>query len=343
VIRAAVLATALLAAAGAQAASSDDVARFYAGKQVSLYIGSTPGGGYDSYARLIARHLGDHLPGAPSIVPVNMPGAGGNKVAYYIYAVAPKDGTAIGAIFPGGVMEPLIGDKPVQHDPTKLVYLGSANTEVFVCYVRADAPVKSFKDALATEVSMAPSAEGGSTRDFPLMLDHVLGAKFKIVVGYPGSREMMLAIEQGEVAGQCGISISSLATAMPDWIPSGKVRVLAQEGSKLDPALAKLGVPLTIDFARTDDERQVLELMYSQGVFGRPYVVPPGVPPERVAALRQAFIETLRDRATLEDAKRMRLAVDPVAGEEVQTLVAKVFATPPQIVKRLKDAIATAP
>jgi tripartite-type tricarboxylate transporter receptor subunit TctC len=325
------------------ALAEDDAARFYAGKQITLYIGSTPGGGYDSYARLLARHWGEHIPGHPSIVPVNMPGAGSNKLAYYIYAVAPKDGTAVGAIFPGAILEPLIGDKPVPFDPRQFGYVGSVNTEVFICTVQSDAPIKSFKEAFATEVRVAASAAGGSSRDFPLMLDNVLGTKFKVVAGYPGSREMMLAVEQGEVGGLCGVGVSSFAEAEPDWIPSGKVIPIAQEALKPDPDMQKRGVPLTLDFARTDEERQVLELMYSQEVFGRPYVVPPDVPPERLAALRQAFIATLRDPATIEDAGRMRLAIDPNPGEAVQAIIAKVFATPPRIVARLKQAIATAP
>ncbi len=332
----------LLALAGAAAAQSDDaVAKFYAGKQLNLYIGSTPGGGYDSYARLLARHWGEHIPGHPSIVPVNMPGAGSNKLATFIYSVAPKDGTAVGEIFPGAVLEPLIGDKPVPHDPQKLVYIGSANNEVFLCFVRSDSAVKSFKDAFTTPIKMAASAAGGSTRDFPLMLDRVLGTKFDVVAGYPGSREMMLAIEQGEVAGACGIGVSSLAEAEPDWIPTGKVIVLAQEALKPDPSMTERHVPLTREFAKTDDERQVLSLMYSQEVFGRPFVAPPGTPGDRVAALRASFLATLKDPATLADAKQVRLPVDPIEGTEVQALVEKVYATPPAIVARLKAAIAT--
>jgi tripartite-type tricarboxylate transporter receptor subunit TctC len=324
-------------------AAAEDAARFYARKDITLYIGSTPGGGYDSYARLLARHWSEHIPGHPTIVPTNMPGAGSNKLAYYIYAVAPKDGTAIGAIFPGAILAPLIGDKPVQHDPRKFGYVGSVNTEVFICTVRSDAPVKSFKDAFTTEVRVAASAAGGSSRDFPLMLDSVLGTKFKVVAGYPGSREMMLAVEQGEVEGLCGVGISSFAEAQPDWIPSGKVIPIAQEALKPDPEMSARHVPLTVDFATTDEQRQVLALMYSQEVFGRPYVVAPGVPPERLAALRQSFMATLRDPATLADAKRIRLQIDPTSGEEVQKLVAKTFATPPNIVARLKQAIATNP
>ena len=337
------LAAGLACAAGAAAHADDDVAKFYGGKQLNLYIGSTPGGGYDSYARLVARHWGDHIPGHPTIVPVNMPGAGSNKLATFIYSVAPKDGTAVGEIFPGAVLEPLIGDKPVPHDPKKLVYIGSANNEVFLCFVRSDSPVKTFKDALATPIKMAASAAGGSTRDFPLMLDRILGTKFNVVAGYPGSREMMLAIEQGEVSGACGIGVSSLAEAEPSWIPSGKVIVLAQEALKPDPSMTARHVPLTLEFAKTDDERQVLSLMYSQEVFGRPFVAPPGTPEDRVAALRASFLATLKDPATLDDAKRVGLIVDPIEGAEVQALVAKVYATPPAIVQRLKDAIATTP
>ncbi|HUZ71942.1 MAG TPA: tripartite tricarboxylate transporter substrate-binding protein [Stellaceae bacterium] len=321
------------------ARAQDDVAKFYAGKNVDLYIGSTAGGGYDSYARLVARHLGAHIPGHPTIVPINMPGAGSNKLAYYIYAVAPKDGTAMGAIFPGAVMEPLIGDKPVKHDPQKFNYVGSANNETNVCIARSDAPVKTFKDVLTHELRIASSASGGSTRDYPAVLDNVLGAKFRLVMGYPGSRQMMLALEQGEVQGMCGIAESSLAEAEPDWLPSGKMIVLAQEALKGDPALTAKGVPLTLDFAKSDEQKQLLDVLYSQQVFGRPYVLPPGVPADRVAALRKAFMATMQDPALRADAKRVRLAIDPISGADVQALVTKVYATPKPVIKKLKQAM----
>jgi tripartite-type tricarboxylate transporter receptor subunit TctC len=328
-----------LAAAAPPAQAQDAVASFFASRQISLYIGSTPGGGYDSYARLVARHLGDHIPGKPTVIPVNMPGAGSNKLAYFIYAVAPKDGTAMGAIFPGAVMEPLIGDSKVQDDPTQLIYVGSANNERLLCVMRTDAPAQTFKDALTIETRLAASAEGGSSRDFPALLVNILGAKFKIVAGYPGSREMMLAIEQGEVHGECGLGWSSVQTAHPDWIPSGKVRVLVQESMEGHPEVNKLGAPLAVDFARTAEERQILEVMYSQEVFGRPYVVPPGVPADRVAALRAAFVATLTDKETLADAARMRLEVEAIPGQTVQDLIAKIYKTPPAIIARLKAGL----
>jgi tripartite-type tricarboxylate transporter receptor subunit TctC len=289
----------------------------------------------------VARHLGDHIPGHPTIVPVNMPGAGSNKLAAYMYKVAPKDGTAMAAVFPGAILEPLIGDKPVPFDPGKFGYVGSVNNEVFICTVRSDAPVKTFKEALTTPVRLAASAAGGSSRDFPLMLDSVLGAKFKVVAGYPGSREMMLAVEQGEVNGICGIGLSSYAEAHPDWIPSGTVIPIVQEALKPDPEMTARHVPLSLDFAKTDEQRQVLSLMYSQGVFSRPYIVPPGIPPERLAALRKAFMDAFHDPATLADAKRVRVPIEPTSGEDVQALVAKTYATPNTVVARLKQAIAT--
>jgi len=316
---------------------------FYEGKQLSIIIGSSIGGGYDAYARLLGRHLGEHLPGNPTIVLQNMPGAGSNKAAAYIYGVAPKDGTVMAAIFSGAILEPLLGDKPVPHDPSKFNYVGSANNEFFLCVARSDAAVKSFKDTLALPLTLAASAEGGSTRDFPTLLNNVLGTKFHVVTGYPGSREEILAVEQGEAQGQCGLGWSSLNTLRPDWIPTGKVRILAQEALKGHPAVTKMGVPLTLDFAKTEADRQVLELVYSQEVFGRPFVLPPGVPADRVATLRQAFMETLRDPDLLADAKKNLLDVDPISGEEVQALVAKAYATPQRIVARARRALAYLP
>src|SRR5438876_952566 len=170
------------------AQAQDSVAQFYRGKQINLFVGSTAGGGYDSYARLLARKFSSYIPGNPVIVPQNMPGAGSNKLAGYIYSVAPKDGTAIGAIFSGAIVQPLFGD-PVQHDPSKLIYVGNANIEAFLCLARSDAPVKKFQEALETELILGASNEGGATRDFAAMLNNILGTKFRLVTGYPGSSE----------------------------------------------------------------------------------------------------------------------------------------------------------
>ncbi|HVA13987.1 MAG TPA: hypothetical protein VNF99_12105 [Stellaceae bacterium] len=320
------------------ARAQDAVEQFYKGRELKLYIGSTPGGGYDSYGRLLARHLGAYIPGHPSIVPVNMPGAGSNRLAAYMYSIAPKDGSELAIIFPGAVLNPLIGMQKVADDPSKFNYVGSANIEAFLCLIRSDAPIKRYEDIFTTPVTLAASAAGGSTVDMPALENNLLGAKWRVVRGYPGSREISLAVEQGEAQGSCGIGWSSVEIEHPDWQSSGKYRIVAQESNKAYPALAALHVPLTYSFAKTDRDRAVMELAYSQEVFGRPFVLPPGVPPERVAALRKAFMAALQDKDLRAEAKTQRLDIAPLSGEEVQALVAKVYAMSPAIIARAKDA-----
>lgn len=331
------VAMALTSAAMAQ----DALEKFYAGKSMDLVIGSSPGGGFDIYARTIARHIDRYIPGKPNLIPKNMPGAGSNKAAGFIYSVAPKDGTVIGAVFPGAIMDPLLGDKSkVQHDSTKLIYLGSANNEVGITVIRVDAPAQTFQDLFTKGMISAASASGGSSRDFPAALNNVLGTKINLVTGYPGTKDMTLAIERNEVQGTGGYLWSSLKTQNPDWLPAaGKMRILVQEAIKGNAELTKMGVPLAMDFAKTDEDKQILELIYGQLVFGRPYILPPGTPDDRVAMLRKAFDATVKDKDFLADAARARLTIDPVSGEEVQALVAKIFAAPEHIVERAKEAM----
>ena len=319
--------------------AQDSVAQFYRGKQINLYIGTSPGGGYDTYARLLARRFGSYIPGNPTVIPQNMPGAGSNKLASFMYSVAPKDGTAIGAIFSGAIVQPLIGDTPTQHDPSKFIYVGNANNEVFICLARSDAPPKTFADTFRQELIIGATNEGGPTRDFPAMLVNVLGAKLRIVQGYAGSNEIILAIERNEVQGICGIGWSSVIAQHPQWLTSGFARILTQLASKGHPTMDRMGVPLAIDHAKTDDDRKVMDLIYSQLIFGRPYVLPPGVPTDRVAALRQAFMAALRDKDTLAEAQKMQLDLDALSGEEVQAEVAKAYAMPANIVERAKQAL----
>jgi tripartite-type tricarboxylate transporter receptor subunit TctC len=216
-VRRVVIAGACLLWAAGPAAAQDLSALFYQGRSIALIVGSSPGGGYDTYARLLARHFGDAIPGHPSVVVQNMSGAGSNRAAGYIYSVAPKDGTAIGAIFPGVVLQPLLSGAKVPHDPSKLIYLGSANSDVYVCFVRTDVPVKTFKDMFTQELIVGASNPGATTYDLPLLLNNVLGAKFRIVTGYPGSREITIALERGEVQGVCGIGWTGIETLHPDW------------------------------------------------------------------------------------------------------------------------------
>jgi len=320
-------------------AAQDAVEQFYKGKQISVIVGSSSGGGYDTYARLLARHFGSAMPGNPTMVVQNMSGAGSNRAAGYIYSVAPKDGTAAAAIFPGAVLQPLLSDAPVSHDPNKLIYLGSANSDVYVCYVRSDAPVKTYKDVLTKELIIGASNPGATTYDLPLLLNSVLGTKFRIVTGYAGSREMTLALERGEVQGACGIGWTGIETMHPDWFAKDTIRVLVQLSTKGHDELNKRGVPRAEELAQDEDDKKVIRLVFSQGIFGRPFVLPPGVPAERVAALRKAFVAAFNDKTLRAEADKMQLDVDPMSGDELQKLVADLYDTPPRLVERARQAL----
>jgi tripartite-type tricarboxylate transporter receptor subunit TctC len=270
-----------------------------------------------------------------------MPGAGSIVLTQFIANVGPKDGTTMGAIFPGAIMEPLLGDKSkVKYDVTSLNYIGSANSDGYVCIARADAPVKKYADVFDKELILGASSGGGSTVDFPMMMVSLLGARFKMVTGYPGSNEIALAIEKGEVQGTCGVGWSTITTGRPQWLRDGFIRVLAQENLKAMPEIAALGAPLTMSFARTDEQRQIMELVYAQPTFGRPYVVAPDVPAERVEALRKAFAETMADPELLAEAKRIHLDVnDPMNGRDLQALIRRLLSTPAAVVEKTKAAI----
>lgn len=341
-LRSAVVA-ALLCGGGYQLAvaeADEDIARFYKGKQITMAIGSSAGGGYDLYGRLVARHIGRHIPGSPSVVPSNMPGAASLVAAQYIATVGPKDGTAIAAIYPQVVLEQLIGDKSkIKLDPRKLNYLGSANSEVYICMVRANSPAKTLEDATRMEVVLGATAPGASSYDFPLLLNNVLGTRFRIVAGYPGNQEIALALEKGEIEGACGTGWSTLASARPHWVRDGFVRLIAQEGLRGSPELNALNVPLAIDFARNPVQRQIMEIVYAQLLFGRPFVVAPEVPIERVAALQTAFMAALKDPELLAEAKRMNLDINPMPGPDVKATVERLFATPPEVLAATSKAL----
>jgi tripartite-type tricarboxylate transporter receptor subunit TctC len=327
-----------------RAEAQDSVAEFYRGRQITVIVGSSAGGGYDIYARLLSRHMPKHIPGNPTMTVSNMAGAGSNAAAAHLYNVAPKDGTIIGALQNSAVLDALLDallgeTKRLRHDATKFIHLGSATIDHYVCIARADAPVKSFKELLSRELIIGASQPGTSTRDYPAMLNNMTGSKIRLVSGYPGTREITLAIEKDEVKGLCGFSWSSLRAQRPDWLRSGFIRVLVQEHDKGDPDINKMGVPLAVDFARTPENRRVMELVYSSETFGRPYMMAPGVPPDRVAALRTAFMATMREQDLLAEARRIGIDIDPISGEELQALAEKIFATPAAIVEQAKQAM----
>jgi tripartite-type tricarboxylate transporter receptor subunit TctC len=328
----------LMATSGLSA--NEDVAAFYKGKTIRLIVGAAAGGGYDAYARLIARFMPKYIPGDPTIVPSNMPGGGGNIAAAFLYNLAPKDGTTFAAVLPGTITEQLLQSRESpKHDPAKLIYVGSANSEVNMCYVRADTGVKSLRDLQTQEVVIGASTEGGSTRDQPTVQKNLLGSKFKIVTGYPGTREIFLAIEKNEVSGICGIGLPSFMTIRPTWIQDGFMRIISQDNARGDPKITAAGVPLTVEFAKTPQDRKVMELIYSQQNFGRPYILPPGVPDDRVAALREAFIRALQDKELLAAAKTMKLDISPVSGTDLQKQIEEVYSTPTEIVERARKAL----
>jgi tripartite-type tricarboxylate transporter receptor subunit TctC len=336
-VRSLVLIAACLAANTAPA--QDAVEAFYRGKAVTIVVGSAVGGGFDAYARLMGRHLARFIPGNPTVVVQNIPGAGSNKAASYVALQAPKDGTVIGAVQAIAVTQPLVSDQPLPHDPSKLIMLGSANQSVFFCVVRSDAPVKSFQDTFEREAIIGTSSEGATLRDYPIFLINVLGVKLRVIGGYAGSREIMIAMERNEVQGMCGMDWSSFQTQQRDWISNGFARLLAQEDLNGHPIMNKMGVPLTISFAKTEEDRQVMELIYSQNLFGRPYFMAPDVPAERVAVMRKAFAAMWSDKALLADAQKVGLDIGPMGGEELQALVARLYAFPPKVIERAKRSL----
>ncbi len=332
---AALISLALVAPLQAQEAVAD----FYRGKQINVVVGSSAGGGYDLYGRLVARHIGKYIPGAPNVVVQNMPGASGNTSAAYVANVAAKDGTFIGAPQAGSLVDQLISPNAAQikHDARKFNFIGSANSEVFTCLVREDSPIQTFDELFTKEIILGSS--GGTTRDMPMALKNILGAKIRFVQGYAGTREIGMAIEKGEVQGLCGMGWTSIQSQRPDWFANKLVRVLVQEATSGDPDLNAQKVPLSVDYVKDPTQRQMLELLYSQGVFTRPFFVAPEVPPERVAALRTAFVKALSDPLAIAEAEKQKLVISIIDGVSLQAIVEKVYTIPPPVIARLKAAI----
>jgi len=329
-----------VAAAVVLTAGPASAADFYAGKTIDLLIGGNVGGGYDIYARVIGRHLGRFIPGAPAIVPKNQPGAGSGRAASFLYSVAPKDGTVIGTVFPGAIMSPLLDERAQPlFDPARFRYLASADNATRVCITHARSRIKTFDDALRQKAIMGATATGGSTRDYILMLRKTTGVMFELVAGYRGSADILLAMERGEVDGICGLDWASLKSQRPEWIRDKTANILVQASLEPEAELSRLGVPPIWSTIRSEDDKKAVALIVGQQVFGRPYLAPPGVPDEPVAILRAAFTATMRDPDFLADAERTRIDVVPTAGEKVQQLVEQLYATPKATVERAKELI----
>jgi tripartite-type tricarboxylate transporter receptor subunit TctC len=333
-----VLAAALATALPLSIARAQSPAEFYKGKTVEFYIGYSVGGGYDLYARTIARHIGKHIPGNPTVVPKNMEGAGSLRLANWLFRVGAKDGSVIGTIGRGTGFDPILGQQGAQFDGTKFTWLGSANNEVSVCVSwNATSGIAKFEDLLNKEMTVGGTSSSADTDQFPRIMNGVLGTKMRIVSGYPGGNDVVLAMERGEVKGRCGWSWSSVVSTHRVWLDEKKMTVLAQLALQKHPDLPD--VPLIIDLAKTDEQKQILKLIFARQVMGRPYLAPPGIPADRAAALRQAFMDTMTDKDFLADAEKAQLEITPVDGAGIQKLVTEVYQTPPEVAKKAAELL----
>lgn len=337
----ALMCAAIAASAGARAQNASQTDGFFADRKVQMIIPSSAGGGYDLYGRLFARHLGRHIPGAPSFVPTNMPGASGVTAAQYIYSAAPQDGSVMGHFYATAIIDPFVNAQSrAKFDPNKFGFIGSATAESSICYVSSKSRVKTFTDAMTQEVVMGSTGARGKSSDYPNAYNRLLGTRFKVVTGYPGINEIGLAIERGEIDGTCGSSWSVMTTGRPHWLSEGVMRIIAQENIARHPDIEKLGVPSTLSFAKSAEGRDVLEFMYAQAAFGRPFATGPNVPAPRLEILRKAFMAALADDELRNDAARLKLELsNSMDGHELQQAVAKLTGTPKHVVDATNKAI----
>jgi tripartite-type tricarboxylate transporter receptor subunit TctC len=339
VVRASWLAL-LATIAGEGGAAAQGNAGIYAGKTITIAVGAPPGGSFDGYARLLARHIGKHLPGQPAVIVSNINGVAGAAAATYVERMSGKDGAYIAATQGSALLDPVLKAAASSNfDPMRVNYLGSAADDNFVCIVRSDAPATNFEDMFKTQVVMGGASASGFLGYIPIMLNNVLGTRFKVVLGYPGSRAIMLAIQNREVQGMCGIPWASLKLQYPDLLKSSDIKLFLQENEKGVVELNRRGIPLSFAYAHNEEQRQVLSIVNAQQVFAFPYFVGAEVPEDRVQVLRRAFMETWQDPALLDDATKMRLDVRPISGEQVQSLLRKIYASPPALLQSARDAI----
>ena len=319
----------LLAAAPAYA--QDGKGDVFKGKTINLYVGSGEGGPYDAYARLVGRHIGKHLPGAPSVVVQNMPGASGRRLMNFMYSVAPKDGTAIALVTRGVAFDPLMGND-VTFDVQKIAWLGSANDETNVCMVWHTSPIQVIDDLHTHEMVVGTSGPASTDAIYPNVLSSLYGLKFKVVGGYKSATDTHLAMERGEVDGRCGISYDTLVALNGDWLRDKKVRILIQIG--LDKVAALGNIPSVFDLAKTEEQRQIWALWSAPLRMGRPFFAPPGLAADRIELLRRAFDATVADPELRAESTKMNLAVNASTGERIVALLKEVYATPKDVVTK---------
>ncbi len=303
-------------------------------KPVIIYVAGTAGGGIDLFARVIARHIGRHIPGNPTVTVQDMPGAGGIRAANFLAQQAPKDGTAITTFAGGPILEPLVGARKTDYNSAQFTWIGALAKDTGLCVSWGASPFKTIEDAMKQEMVVAGTGAGSDTDTWPVILNELIGTKFKLVTGYLGTKETVMAVERGEAHGRCTFSLSALKTSKPDWLTDHKINILLQLALERDKEFPN--VPLIFDYLKKPEDRQLVELMVGTTAMARPFAGPPGMPPNRAALMRRAFDATTKDPAFLGEIAKINADVDPSTGEDVQKLVERLYETPKPVVERVK-------
>ncbi|HTI87356.1 MAG TPA: tripartite tricarboxylate transporter substrate-binding protein [Alphaproteobacteria bacterium] len=331
---AAVLAT--MVAGGAHAQSpAQSLESFYKGKQIQVIIGYSPGGLYDITARLLSRHMPSHIPGKPVMVPQNMPASGSIRAILTLYNVSPKDGTAVGVVARSYAIDPIFNPISEKYDPTRFNPIGSTSSEVSVAVTWFTSPVKTFEDLYTHEVTVGSTGQTDDTARFPTLTKRLTPAKIKIVTGYPGGNDVTMAMEKGEVDGRFGWSWGSIKVRSRDWLEQKKINVILQMALKKAPDLPN--TPFIMDYAKTDLDRQALELIFAPQAAAWPMLAPPGLPADRLKALRAAFNATMTDPAFVAEAKKLNVEIEPMPGEEIAAMVERILSFPQAAIDRAKE------
>jgi tripartite-type tricarboxylate transporter receptor subunit TctC len=334
-LAAGLLAAGLCGTLPACSAAAQTVESFYQSHPLNIVIGFTPGGGYDLYGRTVGRHISKHLPGNPNVVPQNMPGAGSLKAINYLANQAPKDGSTIATFSRGIPMEPLMGNQEARFDPLKLNWIGSPSQETNVVFAWHTTPFKVMDDLQQQEMIVASTGQGADTATFPLLLSDVFKARIKVVTGYPGAAETLLAVERGEAHGLGGLSWGYLKSARPDWMKDNKINILLQFANAKNEELKT--VPMAGDLVKNEADRQLLDLFVSRLAMAWPLAAPPEVPMDRVQALRAALTATMQDPDFLSEAQKQNMDVDPISGEAIADLLKRIYASPEPVVARARE------
>ncbi len=328
------LALACLGSAAALAAGPSS--NFYEGKQITVIVGNPAGSGYDAYARLLTRHMGKYLPGNPSFVVQNMPGAGSINAAQHLASFAAKDGTAFGTLVPGAIFDPLIdGQSKFRYSAINFEYLGSADSGTRLCFTSKKSGVATIEDARKNKVILASTAPQSSATDYALFMNALAGTKFEIVMGYKGPAELLMAMERGEAAGICALDSATVNSIRPDWLENGAINILAQAGLEKNPQIKG---PSIFEFIAPEN-RAAAELIVSQQEFSRPFMAPPGTPSEQLKILRTAFMAAMKDPELVAEADKMRIGVNSKSGAEITAIVHKLYASPPELVDRVRKIL----